>query len=110
MFYALVVMFSGFFLACTVLCTLAHVFIFCFVSTYFRHAYLVQLISDELVGFHSLLHYDQFCAIVRLVMVAEVCHDWCSPIFSLYIVYHYGLWLDCFRRGVFDNLEEYIRW
>jgi hypothetical protein len=28
--------------------------------------------------------------------MVEVCHDWCSPAFSLYDIYRLGLWLNYF--------------
>jgi hypothetical protein len=44
------------------------------------------------------------------LVVVEVCHDWCMPIFSLYNIHHSRFWLYCFYKGIFDSLEKYIRW
>jgi hypothetical protein len=34
--------------------------------------------------------------LVRFIMVATVCHDWCSLVFPLDDIYYPRLWLDCF--------------
>jgi hypothetical protein len=38
-----------------------------------------------------LLHFGVFCGIIWLIIIAEVCHYWCVPIFTLYYVDYSGL-------------------